>query len=98
MSADRYIFSCDELIISDSELGIEVTCSFPVPRLPLDLQGPDVVEHRCVGGSLQSVYLVSEGRRHGECRLFAEEGRLRAGMFYLHGKLHGPSVMYGDNG
>ena len=98
MSTDQYHLSQDKLVISDCELMIELTLPFHLPRLPEDMQGQDVVQEKEGDGPVRSVYLVSEGRRHGECRLFSEEGKVRAEMFYLHGKLHGPSVMYSDHG
>jgi antitoxin component YwqK of YwqJK toxin-antitoxin module len=96
MSADHYLFSQHELVISDPELGIDIAMSASLPRLTENLLGLGIVQEKDKEGNLLSAYLVEGGRRHGECRLFAEEGKLRAEMFYLHGKLHGPSVMYGE--
>src|SRR5579862_9564245 len=97
MSADHYLFSHEELVISDSELGIHIAIPSSLPRLPETLLGTGIVQEKDKEGNLISAYLVEGGRRHGECRLFTEEGRMRAQMFYLYGKLHGPSVMYAEN-
>lgn len=96
MSKEIYHLTQDRLVICDQELGIELHVPFDAPRLSLNLQGAGHVQERDAHGNLRSVFLVSEGRRHGECRLFSEQGQLRSQMYYHHGKLHGPSIMYGD--
>jgi len=96
MKTERYTLLQDQLIICDPELDIELIMPFDLPRLS---EHAPQIQERDPEGNLRALYLVSEGRRHGQCRLFAaEEEKVRSEMFYLHGKLHGPSVMYGDRG
>ena len=95
---DQYTLTQNKLIICDTELEIEVRLDFFLPRLPLKLEGNEIVKEKDVSGNLMAAYLVSDGRRHGECHLFSEEGKRRAEMFYLFGKLHGPSITYSDEG
>ncbi len=98
MSIDQYLLSLSELIICDSELDIQIVTPFDLPRLSQKSESRGVVREKDPAGNVRCTYLVSDGRRHGECRIFAEDSTVRSEMFYLHGKLHGPSIMYGDQG
>ncbi len=76
MSKDQYDFSSGALRIRDHELNIDIASSVSLPRLPVEFAGHGVVVEHDKEGNLKSAYFVCEGRRHGECRLFAEEGSL----------------------
>src|SRR5689334_2625598 len=97
MSSEEYLMTDEQLVIKDPELNIDLKSFFSMPRLPLDYSKelPGVVVEKDNQGKLRSLYLVREGRRHGQCRHFSDEGNLRSETFYLEGKLHGPSIVYG---
>lgn len=98
MNPSQYILTADEMIISDPELELELCLPFSLPRLPDGLNGKGIIHEKNREGASKVVYCVHEGRRHGECRYFSEEGKVSSEMFYYHGKLHGPSIMYGEKG
>lgn len=98
MSNDHYQFSCDALVILDSELDIQLQLPCSLPRLPFSREGKGIVQQKDQEGRLLAAFFAQGNLRHGECHLFFEEGALRSEMFYLEGQLHGPCMTYAQTG
>lgn len=105
MTHEMYQVKDNQLIIQDAELGLNLTLSFFLPKLPQDLsydevlhEGYLIVNERDEAKMLRATYLTCEGKRHGQCRLYYPSGKIEAEMFYQMDKLHGPSFFYGENG
>lgn len=96
MIKEEYFLTETEMRIIDEELGLDLTLSFPLPRLPEDLSAPGVVLERDEMGQLVAAYFLHAQKRHGACRLFYPSGAVRAEMFYANGILHGPSTFYSE--
>ena len=84
-------FTEEKIILSDPELGLDFKISCSLPRFTGG-QEHWSVEQRDPDGKLRSKYLVQEGKRHGECHFFHEEGEMLGTSFYLMDLLHGPST------
>ena len=99
----RYELDEQTLYLIDKDLGLSISEPFLLPKIPKDLN-TEFVDNcqlkviRDFSDNPKEIFFEKEGLLHGEKRLFYDQKRLCAKMFYKEGKLHGPSVFYSKEG
>jgi antitoxin component YwqK of YwqJK toxin-antitoxin module len=100
MNEQHYEMSDSLLTVIDHELAIEFRCPFIPLYLPKSLskkqEGLNVEKNQ--NGTIVKAYMVKNGKKEGECRLYYPNGEKRGQTFYLSGLLHGPSTFYSEEG
>ena len=100
-NAETYLFQNKRLLLIDPELGLNVDEPFDPLLLPETPQwgqqlGPDSFVTGNVAGT--EFFVERHGRPDGQCRLYHPSRAVKGEMYYVDGKLHGPSVFLGEEG
>lgn len=105
MSSSQEIYEVKDyqLIMRDPELGLDWVLPFALPSLPQEIhqgkvEGSLIVFERDEAQQLRAAFLTTEGKRHGQCRLFYSDGSVEADLYYQWDQLHGPSIFYTPQG
>lgn len=96
-----YHFKDKRLILNDSQLGLSFDEPFDPLLLPKDpLWGQELAGEHFVAGNVKGTefFVEKDGIPNGECRLYYPSKVVKGVMYYVNGKLHGPSRFFSENG
>lgn len=96
-----YLFTNQRLKLTDPELGLDVDLPFDPVLLPEKPQwGQEVADGFFVAGNVSATEFFIEkcGTPHGQCRLYYPSKTVKGEMYYVDGRLHGPSTFFSEGG
>jgi len=103
--SEKYHFQNGIMVLSDPELGINLQISFQPLLLPTwlrssyaPLEGEKLVVEPAQDSTPLSAHFEKDGVREGQFRKYYPNGKVQAEGYYLHGKLHGPSMFFSEAG
>ena len=105
MNKEVYELQDGKLRIIDESIGLSLEDAFSPTRIDLKApsatqlkEGETIIVKRNSDEIISQAFVELGGMRHGHFCLFYPSGKLQGESFYKHGKLHGPSSFYAEDG
>lgn len=92
----KYHFDLTALEIIDEEMAIHLELNHSFVPFIIEEATNEVI--RAENGSLLLCAQVLKGKRHGECRTYYPDHKLKSKCYYYEGQLYGPSDYYTHKG